>query len=69
MYSISGPIDLRLSSERMNFNVLDPNCSCPTCTQKLTRAYLHHLLQHTPLLCQRFLILHNIQFTIATLSA
>ncbi|CDZ77095.1 queuine tRNA-ribosyltransferase [Legionella massiliensis] len=35
------------------------NCSCPTCAQKFTKAYLHHLLLQTPLLCQRFLIQHN----------
>ncbi len=37
-------------------------CTCPTCSQKLTRAYLHHLFQQTPLLCQRFLIQHNAHF-------
>jgi len=41
------------------FEVLDAQCNCSTCTQKLTRAYLHHLLKHTPLLCQRFLMEHN----------
>ena len=43
------------------FDVIDPDCKCPTCTQGFTQAYLHHLLGHTPLLCQRFLIQHNIQ--------
>ncbi|KTC99252.1 hypothetical protein [Legionella feeleii] len=38
------------------------DCSCPTCQQSLTRAYLHHLLGHTPLLCQRFLIQHNVHY-------
>ncbi|MCR9192115.1 MAG: queuine tRNA-ribosyltransferase family protein [Gammaproteobacteria bacterium] len=47
---------------RLAFEPLDPNCACPTCLQKCTGAYLHHLLQHTPLLCQRLLILHNIYF-------
>lgn len=42
------------------FDVIDPSCQCPTCKQGLTQAYLHHLLGHTPLLCQRFLIQHNI---------
>lgn len=43
-----------------NFNVIDDQCRCPTCVQNMSRAYLHHLLEHTPLLCQRFLIQHNI---------
>lgn len=38
---------------------IDSECPCPTCRQGLTRAYLHHLLQHTPLLAQRFLVQHN----------
>jgi queuine tRNA-ribosyltransferase len=40
--------------------ILDNTCQCQTCCQQLTYAYLHHLLQHTPLLAQRFLIQHNI---------
>ena len=39
------------------------NCSCETCSQGFTRAYFHHLLQHTPLLAQRFLVIHNVFFT------
>jgi len=44
------------------FEPIDENCDCPTCSQNLTKAYLHHLLANTPLLCQRFLIQHNIYF-------
>jgi len=50
---------------RLAFEPLVPNCACPTCQQKFTGAYLHHLLQHTPLLCQRLLIMHNI-FTLCS---
>lgn len=42
------------------FTPLAADCSCPVCTQGLTRAYLHHLYAHTPLLAQRFLVQHNI---------
>ncbi|MFA5959283.1 MAG: queuine tRNA-ribosyltransferase [Tatlockia sp.] len=42
--------------------LLAEDCACPTCKEGLTRAYLHHLLQHTPLLCQRFLIQHNAHY-------
>jgi hypothetical protein len=42
---------------------LSSNCSCETCSQGFTRAYFHHLLQHTPLLAQRFLVIHNVFFT------
>lgn len=45
-----------------DFQLLQKDCPCPTCAQGYTRAYLHHLLQNTPLLAQRFLIQHNIFF-------
>nr|WP_281495073.1 hypothetical protein [Legionella pneumophila] len=25
--------------------MIDENCSCPTCSAQLTRAYLHHLFK------------------------
>ncbi|MCW8451395.1 tRNA-guanine transglycosylase [Legionella quinlivanii] len=47
---------------RMDHQPIDKHCGCSACQQGLTRAYFHHLLQHTPLLCQRFLIQHNIHY-------
>lgn len=41
-------------------SILMDSCDCTTCQQKMTRAYLHHILQQTPLLGQRLLIQHNI---------
>ncbi len=63
IYSDNGLMILKSDAYRMDFNTIDETCSCPTCDQQLTRAYLHHLFDHTPLLCQRFLIQHNIRFT------
>lgn len=60
VYYSGGIIDLQDASEALKFSVIDPLCECPTCKQQLTRAYLHHLYEHTPLLCQRFLIQHNV---------
>ena len=60
IYHDEGVMSLKSDLYRMDFNVIDEKCHCPTCEQKLTRAYLHHLFEHTPLLCQRFLIQHNI---------
>ncbi len=62
VYTQQGIVDIRDDEQRLNFSVIDERCACPTCEQKLTRAYLHHLLAHTPLLCQRFLIQHNVFF-------
>ncbi|HHL3493289.1 TPA: queuine tRNA-ribosyltransferase [Legionella pneumophila] len=58
-YSREGNINLTDESQALNFQLIDESCSCPTCSEQLTRAYLHHLLANTPLLCQRFLIQHN----------
>lgn len=60
VYSRAGDVDLTDSKTQMQFELIDADCACPTCSQRFTRAYLHHLLQHTPLLCQRFLIQHNV---------
>lgn len=60
VYSKTGTVDLMDSKTQMQFEMIDANCACPTCSQQFSRAYLHHLLQHTPLLCQRFLIQHNV---------
>jgi len=46
----------------IDFSSLAQDCACPTCQGGATRAYLHHLLQHTPLLAQRLLIMHNVFF-------
>lgn len=60
VYSQNGVVDLTSTSTAMQFATIDPDCVCPSCSQKFTKAYFHHLLQHTPLLCQRFLIQHNV---------
>lgn len=62
LYCQEGVISLTNEEHRLDFSVIDEQCTCPTCKQKFTRAYLHHLLEHTPLLCQRFLIQHNVSF-------
>ena len=59
VYSHSGVVDLTDGITRMQFEVIDSECACPVCAQQFTKAYFHHLLQHTPLLCQRLLIQHN----------
>lgn len=60
VYEGLGLLDLKETRCEMQFEIIDPDCSCPTCSQQLTKAYLHHLLLNTPLLCQRFLIQHNV---------
>lgn len=60
VYTHEGVIELQNNIYATQFEPIDSKCHCPTCTQKFTRAYLHHLLEHTPLLCQRLLIQHNV---------
>ncbi|KTD66430.1 hypothetical protein [Legionella shakespearei] len=60
VYSRNGVIHLIDPQTEMDFSLIDSECLCPTCTRQLTKAYLHHLFLHTPLLCQRFLIQHNV---------
>jgi queuine tRNA-ribosyltransferase len=60
IYSQAGEEDLTDAKMEFQFEPLDKHCVCPTCGEGFTRAYLHHLYKHTPLLCYRMLIQHNI---------
>lgn len=60
VYSSDGILDLKDKAFEMVFEPIDSHCSCPTCMQGFTQAYLHHLYSNTPLLSQRFLIQHNL---------
>lgn len=62
MYTGNQVLDLKDEAYVSDFRMIDSQCQCPTCSAQLTRAYLHHLLLHTPLLCERFLIQHNAWF-------
>lgn len=62
VYCVEGEIDLKDKIYATQFECIDSACGCPTCKQQFTRAYLHHLLEHTPLLCQRYLIQHNVSY-------
>lgn len=64
VYTQAGTIDLRESNMATDFELLDSNCNCSTCRNKLTRSYLSHLMANTPLLAQRLLIIHNVYFTV-----
>lgn len=61
-YCTDNNILLQDNIHALQFDPLDKHCHCPTCTQGFTRAYLHHLLANTPLLCQRLLIQHNLHY-------
>ncbi|MDF1758373.1 MAG: hypothetical protein P1U74_08770 [Legionellaceae bacterium] len=60
IYSHGKVVSILDDGARLNFNTLDSSCSCQVCAEGLSASYLHHLYQHTPLLCQRLLISHNV---------
>lgn len=60
VYTDQGTIDLKDDCFAQVFEPVGTDCKCPSCLQGFTQAYLHHLYHHTPLLCQRFLIQHNL---------
>ncbi|KTD23554.1 queuine tRNA-ribosyltransferase [Legionella lansingensis] len=62
VYSEGGLLEIHHIGMAHQHITIEKHCACPTCQQKLTRAYLHHLFLHTPLLCQRFLIQHNVYY-------
>lgn len=60
IYTHDGILNLYSSIYELAMMPLCKNCACQVCKSGLTRAYLHHLIQHTPLLAQRYLIIHNV---------
>ncbi len=55
-------LDINMPELARVFQPLSATCLCEACQTKLTISYFHHLLTHTPGLCQRFLIQHNLYF-------
>lgn len=63
LYTKEGELCIKDPSHAMAFKPIDDTCGCVTCLSHFTKAYLHHLYQHTPLLCQRLLVQHNVFFS------
>ncbi|KAH8119543.1 Queuine tRNA-ribosyltransferase [Phellopilus nigrolimitatus] len=40
----SGPLNLRLAKHAKDFDPIDKQCPCPTCSSGTSRAFLHHLV-------------------------
>lgn len=59
LYTQDGVLNLRDLQYGQAHNVLDMHCSCRGCQNQYTRAYVHHLLAHCPLLGQRIVTEHN----------
>jgi queuine tRNA-ribosyltransferase len=49
---------------RNDTSVLDPDCTCPTCANGYSRAYIHHLMKEKELLGIRLITQHNLAHVI-----
>lgn len=60
-YTSEGELNLRNARFAEDNTPLDPDCSCPTCTQ-YSRAYLHHLIKAGEILGAMLMTHHNLHF-------
>ncbi len=60
-FSHEGRMNMRNARFTHDFGPLDPQCSCPVCTQ-YSRAYLRHLMKTGEMLGGILLSMHNIHF-------
>jgi queuine tRNA-ribosyltransferase len=62
-FSSRGRMNLRNAKFTHDFGPLDPDCTCPTCTQ-FSRAYIRHLVKSNEMLGGILLSIHNLHFLI-----
>ncbi|MBR3181950.1 MAG: tRNA guanosine(34) transglycosylase Tgt, partial [Eggerthellaceae bacterium] len=62
-FSSQGRMNMRNAKYTHDFGPLDPQCTCPTCTQH-TRAYIRHLVKQDEMLGGILLSTHNLHFLI-----
>ena len=62
-FSSAGRMNLRNAQYARDFGPLDPQCSCPTCTD-YSRSYLRHLVSTKEMLGSILLSVHNLHFLV-----
>ena len=60
-FSSAGRMNMRNAQYARDFGPLDPECSCPTCTQ-YSRAYIRHVVSMKEMLGSILLSIHNLHF-------
>jgi queuine tRNA-ribosyltransferase len=60
-WTMSGRVNIRKASHRLDAAPLDPDCDCATCA-RFSRGYLRHLFMAEEMLGLRLVSLHNIRF-------
>jgi queuine tRNA-ribosyltransferase len=68
LFAKQGPIKIMHTSNKENFNTINPECLCYTC-QNYTVAYLHHLFKAKELTAYTLATIHNLHFMINLMHA
>ena len=59
-FTRDGTLNMRNAAHRDDSNVLDAECGCYACKNKLSRAYIHHLIKCNEILGATLLTAHNL---------
>ncbi|KAH8979027.1 Queuine tRNA-ribosyltransferase [Lactarius akahatsu] len=59
--TFNGPLNLKLGKHAKDFNPIDSTCPCPTCSDRISRAMLHHTVTHETAAAHA-VTLHNLAF-------
>ncbi|KAH8982913.1 Queuine tRNA-ribosyltransferase [Lactarius hatsudake] len=59
--TFNGPLNLKLGKHAKDFNPIDSTCPCPTCSDGMSRAMLHHTVTHETAAAHA-VTLHNLAF-------
>ncbi|MCL2369346.1 MAG: tRNA guanosine(34) transglycosylase Tgt [Alphaproteobacteria bacterium] len=60
-FTRDGTLNMRNAVHRDDADVLDAECNCYACKNKLSRAYIHHLIKCNEILGATLLTAHNLQ--------
>lgn len=63
IFTSKGPHKILHAKNKINFNSIDPNCTCYTC-QHFSAAYLHHLFKAHELTGYTLATIHNLHFMV-----
>lgn len=63
MYTETGRYNLLVAASRRDFNPIDPDCDCYTCTH-YTKAYLHHLFKTNEMVGATLGTIHNERYIV-----
>ena len=62
IHTSKGNININRAPYSKQYELLDENCNCYTCSSGFTRAYINHLLKNYSILGMRLATIHNLHF-------